>query len=108
MKKNIDLDCLMNVMNLFFNETGYIVKVVEKEMVQDETLVEGDTEVMNVWKVILKLTISKILYPAIYIKEGENPFIMTSKQLCETYSHVNYLDFNNDGKMSKNFLLVHG
>ena len=31
-------------MNLFFNETGYKVKVVEKEMVQDETLVEGDTE----------------------------------------------------------------
>ena len=100
-KKDINLDFLNECNEFVFNETGYKVKVVEKEMVQDESLVEGDVESYEYMKSNFEANHLKILYPAIYIKEDENPFIMTSKQLCDTYSHINYLDFNNDGKMSK-------
>jgi hypothetical protein len=43
-KKDINLDFLNECNEFIFNETGYKVKVVEKEMVQDESLVEGDVE----------------------------------------------------------------
>lgn len=97
---NIELNFLEECIEYVFNDTGYRVNIVEKEMVIDESLIEGESESYEYIKSNFETNHVKIIYPAIYIKEGDNPYMMTPRQLLDSYSHINYLDFN-DGKMTK-------
>ena len=103
--KIINNDFLNICSRYILGETGYNVEIMEKPMIIDEKLIEGDEESYDYKKLEFETNHLKILYPAIYVKENNNLFFMTTKQLNETYSHLNYKDYKADGEeVKKNFV----
>ena len=103
--KNINYD-FFNICSRYIHlETGYNVEIIEKPMIIDESLIEGGVESYNYKESEFETNHLKNLYPAIYVKENNNLFFMTTKQLNETYSHLNCIDYKADGeKVKKNFV----
>jgi len=49
-------------------ETGHNIEIIEKPMIIDENLIEGDKESYEYKKLEFETNHLKILYPAIYVK----------------------------------------
>ena len=86
-------------------QTGYRAEMIEKPMIIDETLIEGDIESYDYKKLDIEINHLKILYPAIYVKENNNLFFHDYQTAIILITVVTVLHLKKGFNFSKNRLV---